>query len=980
VLIKIQAIGKRIIALLRGRVGWLLRFLITAGLFFVIFRYMVKPQEFFQALPQVLVGWLVVALLVKWTGILAAILRWDLLLRAQGIRVPFTRLVASFLVGRFFGMFTPSTLGLDVYRAYDMGALARNAIGSVAVIVVEKITGFFTLSLLVLVTLPAGVRFIAPQLVLFVGLVFFLPVAVAFVLLLWPNAFERLLRLNFPGKARVEKWLRQAVAAITTYRHHRRSLWLAVLLGLVVHGATAVMYYCTARAVQAPVSLADMLFVGPLIIVSTVGIPTMGGEGARELSSLVLLERVGVPRALGGLIGHLGFWSGEFLPVVLGGLILALRPAATRPTPLPPEEANLGPGPSPTQDAARSRRFLRDGLLPGAASGALAIVLLGIVETLYLTARNGNAAFLAALPHAGLLYGAIGLVGGAGLGTLLWFFFRTRPAGEAAGPVSRWTAGLLLAGLGLLVARYRILRDIFEEKLRTFSPQGLLVHAALLLGALALLGVTLLAGKRLTRTRAGRFLAHGGCFLAVPVLLGGAFLAAALVQPHTTPEPARPLSADLQGRPNIVLIGIDALRADRLSCYGYDQQTSPNMDALATEGVLYRNMLSQSSWTRPSFATILTSLYPSSHTAVSKVSRLPQSALTLAEVLQKAGYRTGGFADNINIAPIFGFGQGFDSYTYLEPVLPLGASDTSSELALYQAARRGYYLLVGEQVWVQEYYQDAATVTTAATEWLAAHRGERFFLFLHYMETHDPYMEHPYNGVGYARASDQNPDPALAPTFSALYDGEVRYVDEYIGELFAFLKEAGLYEDTLIVLTADHGEEFQEHGGWWHGQTLYEEQIRVPLIIKYPGRARAGTVVEEYARSLDIAPTVVDVAALSIPGVWQGRSLWSDTEPPAYFFAEEDLEGNVIRAVQQGDYKLILTNRDNPRGLPAEALYNLDRDPGEHDNRVQEEAGWAATLREVLGRAQAEALAQRLRAEQGTIDEEAEELLRKLGY
>jgi uncharacterized protein (TIRG00374 family) len=970
---KPQTIVKRIVALLRGRVGWLLRLVFSAGLFFVIFRYLVKPQELLQALPQVLVGWLVVAALVKWTGILSAVLRWDLLLRAQGIRVPFPRLVASFLVGRFFGMFTPSTLGLDVYRAYDMAALAQDAIGSVAVIVVEKITGFFTLSLLVLITLPAGLRFVAPQVVLLVGLIFFLPVAVAFVLLLRPGLLERLLNLNFPGKARVEKWLRQAVTAITAYRDHRRYLWLAVLLGLVVHGATALMYYCTARAVQASVSLADMLFVGPLIIVSTVGIPSVGGEGARELSSLVLLERIGVPRVLGGLIGNLGFWSGEFLPVVLGGLILALRPV--RPQTAPKGEIGVEKRP-----AAPARHLFRDGLLPGVASGALAGMLLGMCETFYLALLNGNAAFLSALPYACLLYGAMGLVGGAGLGLVLWLVCRTRTPNDLAGTVARWTAGLLLAGVGLVVARYHLVRDVFEERLSTFSLAGILVHVGLLVGAMALLGLVVLLGTRLGRTRAGRFLAHGGSLLVALVLLGAAFLGAAWAQPHPAAEAPKPIPDALRGKPNVILIVVDTLRADRLSCYGYAGSASPHIDALAADGVLYRNMLAQSSWTRPSIATILTSLYPSSHTAMSKPDRLPQGALTLAEVLQEAGYRTAGLADNINIAPLFGFDQGFDSYTYLEPQLPLGASDVSSELALYQAARRAYSMLTGGRVVVQEYYQDAATVTAAARGWLTGHQGERFFFFLHYMDPHDPYMVHPYNGVGYARASNQNPDPALAATFSALYDGEVRYLDGYLGELVSFMRQAGLYEDTLIILTGDHGEEFQEHGGWWHGQTLYEEQLRVPLIVKYPGGARAGAQEEAYARSLDVAPTIVDAIGLPLPDTWQGRSLWSATEPPAYLFAEEDFEGNIIRSVQQGSHKLILANRDNPRGLPAEALFDLAADPGEQRNVAQGEAGWASTLHEVLQRAQEEALSRQLAGESGTIDREAEELLRKLGY
>jgi uncharacterized protein (TIRG00374 family) len=955
-LLVIRTIWKRAVALLRGWVGWVLRIVVTVALFYVMFHFFVQPQELLQALGGVLIGWLLAATLVKAVGIVSAILRWDLLLRAQGIRVPFLRLVASFLVGRFFGMFTPSTLGLDAYRAYDIGVRARDGIGSVAVIVVEKVTGFFTLSLLVLVTLPAGLSFVSPLALLSIGLVFCLPVALAFLLLLRPGLFERLLGWRFPGKARVEKWLRQAVAAITAYRDHRRYLWLAVALGLLVHGATALMYYCTARAVQAGVSLADMLFVGPLIIVFTVGIPTLGGEGAREFGGLGLLTRIGVPEGGAWLVGHLGFWFGELPPVVLGGLILALRPAAER-------------------GRREGRRYLRDGLLPGLAGGGLAGLLIGIGEVVALAASEGGAGYLTALPYAALLYAALGLLGGAVLGSLLYAF---TAAGQCA--AGRWTCALLLAGMGGLVARYRLVRDVFEERLQTFSPQGLLVHAGLIAGAAGLAALVLFLARLVQRTRAGRLLARGGVFVLMAILVGAAFLTAALAQPRPAQAPVEAIPQALRDKPNVILIGVDTLRADRLGCYGYPEKNSPAIDALAADGVLYRNMLAQSSWTKPSFATIFTSLYPSSHTAVSKANRLPQGATTLAEVLRAAGYTTGGIADNINVAPLFGFDQGFDSYNYLEPDYPLGASATSSELTFYQALRRVYAFLTGDRVVVQEYYQDADTVTRAALGWLEEHRGGRFFLFLHYMDPHDPYMAHPYNGVGYARASNQNPDPGMAPTFSRLYDGEIRYLDQYLGQLFAWLKQAGLYEDTLIVLTGDHGEEFQEHGGWWHGETLYEELLRVPLIVKYARGARTGTEVAEVARSLDIAPTVVDALGLSIPSTWQGRSLWSATEPPAYTFAEEEFEGNVIREVQQGPRKLILANRENPRGLPAEALFDLSTDPGEQHNVAKVEAGWVSTLREVLQRAQAEALAQRLEAEAGSVDSKAQEMLRKLGY
>lgn len=319
----------------RGKLGWILRIALTIALFGVMFTFFVDMEELLQDLRRVVVGWLLVAMLVKGAGIFASIWRWDQLLRGQGYRAPLGYLTGSFLVGRFFGMFLPSTLGLDGYRAYDLARQARDAIGSVAVIVVEKITGFFTLSLLILITLPAGLRFLPGKLLAVIFVIFCVPVIASFFLLLKPGlverALNRLLGLHFPGQGKIEGFLRRAVAAVTVYQDRRGVLLRAVLLGLVVHASTALMYYYCALAVGVEAGPDDMLFVGPWIILATVGLPTMGGEGAREFTALGLLMRIGVPESAAWLVGHLGFWAGEFLPVVLGGLILALRPGQLRP-------------------------------------------------------------------------------------------------------------------------------------------------------------------------------------------------------------------------------------------------------------------------------------------------------------------------------------------------------------------------------------------------------------------------------------------------------------------------------------------------------------------------------------------------------------------------------------------------------------------------------------------------------------------------
>jgi arylsulfatase A-like enzyme len=542
-------------------------------------------------------------------------------------------------------------------------------------------------------------------------------------------------------------------------------------------------------------------------------------------------------------------------------------------------------------------------------------------------------------------------------------------------------AGVFLP-LGFVVVRYRLYRDLLHEGIRTLSPQGLLFHAGLLLifGIVALFFVWLWRRPVLRPLTGPR----GAVATLALVLALGAVVSFAFRPGQTLATAPEGIPPGLEGAPNVILIGVDTLRADRLSCYGYDSQT-PNIDALAGDGVRYAAMTAQASWTKPSFATIFTSLYPSSHTATGKPHRLPQAVTTLAEALSASGYHSGGFADNPSISASFGFDQGFADYVYLEPDYLLGGSEAASQLALYQVLRRGWAMMSGEGIYVQNFYQDASVVNHRALDWMERNKHTRFFLFLHYMDPHDPYFEHPYNGYGHARASDQNPDSSLAPEFSHLYDGEVSYLDEYLGQLFDWLKAEGLYEEALVVLTSDHGEEFQEHGGWWHGQTLYQEQIAVPLIVKYPAGAVEGSrspsqVVDDLVRSLDIAPTILDVSGLSIPEAMMGRSLWGATDPVSFAFSEEDHEGNVLQSIRTPDRKLILANPDNPRGLPAEALFDLDSDPGEQRNLATTAPDQTDVLRGALQDLLALARQRAVAGEMGSLDAAVQERLRDLGY
>jgi uncharacterized protein (TIRG00374 family) len=315
---------------LKKILSWVLRFAITIGLFVLLFTRFVDARQVLAKLENLSLGWILAALAVQGCAISASVLRWNILLRGQGISVPRGHLLSTFLIGRFFGTFLPSTIGLDAYRTYDIARRTRATTESLAIIVVEKIIGFFALSTLVLVTLPVGLGFLPRQAVLLIFGAFCVPVTLSFALLLEPRLILRLLDLPFPFKSKIEGKLRHAANAVTIYRSQKRSLMLAVVCGILVHLCTTLLYYCTARAIGASVRLLDILFVGPLMIVATVGLPSIGGVGVREFTMVGLLARIGVPESSAFTLGHLGFWVGLAWSLV-GGVLYLVRPASYQP-------------------------------------------------------------------------------------------------------------------------------------------------------------------------------------------------------------------------------------------------------------------------------------------------------------------------------------------------------------------------------------------------------------------------------------------------------------------------------------------------------------------------------------------------------------------------------------------------------------------------------------------------------------------------
>lgn len=985
-------------------VKWSIKFSITIGLFVLLFRpdlFGLSKKfinvEFSDVLEEIrglrmasFIPWMLAAFLIKGSGMLASMRRWDLLLRGQGIIVPFKHLVGTFLIGRFFGTFLPSTIGLDFYKTYDIARHSKLISANVAVVFVEKIIGFFSLSLLLFVTAPFGTRFIPPQAVIGLLVLFAIPITVSFTVLLFPGAVIWFLNHSFMRIEILDRRLRSAVDAVSAYRNQRPLLMRAVGYGIIVHAATAFMYYATARAIAAQVHFGDIMFVSPIMIAATVGVPlSMGGEGIREGTFIYLLNRVGVVSSSAFILSHLGFWVGEIISLA-GGVIYMLRPAGYRPKLAGHAiEALEREGHAVGESSGTTGRWsakqgspgaaLYDALLLGLVSG----IVFGLCESIVVLAGYSDIEW-GVVWFAVATYGLAGVGVAAGSALILLFLGKWEKTFHECLP--QISATVVFGLFALIVGRFRIRRDLFAEQV--LGKLGLLLD----LGLLTLVGlVVLLLGIAFASrwwsigSNQGRRVAHGVLTLAV---------ALAAVSFATTPGDPRERVSDsfagtkpvltVQDKPNILLIAIDALRADALGCYGAEGNPTPNIDAFAAESVQFDRTFAQCSWTRPSFATIFTSRYPSSHTAKYKFSRLPDEVVTLAESLQAAGYQTIGLANNTNLAPAFNYQQGFDRYDYLAPDPFFAASTSASRLVSYQILRK-FQAAFGKAVPdINYFYRDAAYVNQAALQSLSELDAERpAFLFVHYMEPHDPYLPHPDDGSGVARARTPNPDPAEARRLRALYDGEVRYLDGYLGALLAAIRETPFARNLLIVITSDHGEEFQDHGGWWHGTTLYEEAIHVPLLIQLPDRARSGETIYDLARLLDLTPTLLARVGVPAAEEMQGKDLFAvDGAPTAYVFAEEDHEGNVIHALRGDRWKYIEANPKNPRKLEPKELYDLNLDPGERENKAHE-----TDLNFVADRMGGELQKTKEAAASGavvevttTLDREISERLNALGY
>ena len=1003
--------------------GFLVKIGIIAGLFVVIFSPEtlgmkslfgdVSPGDVWHALrdagnagPGMLIFWLGCATAVKLLGISAGIMRWRILLAGQGVRIPVPYLAYQWFMGRAIGLLLPGTLGLDGYRLVESSRYTKEPVKCATVIAVEKLIGIIALSLLVFATFPLGFKYLQFNIALLaVIMIVLLGIVVASLLLLLNPRVIQVLVAVVPVPEFARGLVNKLGQAATAYAGQKSSLFAALFFGVLVHLGTCSMYFFTFMAIRASnVSVADIFFVSPLLITASVLAFTISGLGVREVAfGLVLGGTAGHAEAILG--GHLGLWSGELIPFMMSIPLLLFGGRPDRETLKKEREAvgaQIRAEVNPLGaflDAEEVNRYRREvfGLVfCGAGMGILAGALIAVLESAWILKFLPGLQTWGMFPWGVIAYGMIfgcvgvGIAGGLLFLALLVDRFPTWPASAAIVYAATFATGALVIGL------FRYQRDILAGHAMTGRDYAILFTAcwgvALILGAIAYLKTEFMRQRfRFTVPR-----------LTVTCVAGWLLIFGAVAAVVAWAAPGKP---DIQfapqvksSGPNIILCAIDALRADYLRLYSPDAEAdTPNLDTLADESVLFYNAFSQASWTKPSFGTIFTGVYPTTHGATSKTTALFPDVETLAEVLAQEGYFTKGFSNNPNMTKVFGMHRGFTDYVDLKPSLLFAAPESAVHLSMYGLLRKVFMTLEGKlrggRLRITDYYQPAASITDTALEWLDSDEVPQeapFYLYLHYMDTHDPFMDHSDPGVGYARARMENPDPdKFKEKMRQAYISEIEYLDRYLGALFAGLKKRGVYDNTAIVFLSDHGEEFFDHGGWWHGLTLYEEMLRVPLLIKMPAGVQGGTVNQNLARLVDVAPTILQLAGAAPGSGMVGKALCDANGVVAdagttYSFAENDFEGNRQQAVRSLDAALITANEDNPRGVQPVAFYDMQQDPHQQQNLADtpEAAEKVGEMQQIIQQYQQMILegAPEPGPNTGVMDPQLQQQLEALGY
>lgn len=482
---------------------------------------------------------------------------------------------------------------------------------------------------------------------------------------------------------------------------------------------------------------------------------------------------------------------------------------------------------------------------------------------------------------------------------------------------------------------------------------------------------------------------------------------------HPSAKQIRSSPSDL----NAAVVLWDAVRFDHVGCYGYFRNTTPNLDALAEQGVLFENAIAHSSRTKESVPSLFTSLLPSSHNVKHITDALPKNLLILPQAFKAAGYRTAAISFNPYISPPYGYKKGFNHFlTHSEEFIKINKTVLGHLLEL---SRR--LPLVGEWTFSLLKFTrtnllsesslastDAATITDKAIQWLEKNPRQAFFLFLHYEGGHAPYeapeeyarlfgneydedriTQHPESAGIFLPFQEGEPVPADdREKMVAQYDAKIRYHDDELGRLVGYLRESGLLEKTLLVIVSDHGEDFYDHHGWGHGHSLYEELIHVPLVLYAPEYLPQGRRVEDLCGLTDLFPMVLNLCgmgqSLDLPYTLDGRDitpLVKATSGPEhgrrYVLSELTQGQNFARALRGERYKLIAVESGGEERI---MLFDLEQDPDEQKDISQEQPELSARLFKLMQERIEQAENRSFKPQRTSLDAQEKKALRSLGY
>lgn len=593
------------------------------------------------------------------------------------------------------------------------------------------------------------------------------------------------------------------------------------------------------------------------------------------------------------------------------------------------------------------------------AGGALTLVIAFSANVLaYPSPEIGQTAlFCVSLVFAALLVGSV----------------RSGKFSERLGFLTNpWIIAAVLLTLGQMFGLMKLREDGSPA-----SSKVTLLSAALIVGVVAIVLGAVVAGRRLRPRLARRSLgklAPAGAALGLAA--GLLLLSAWLGRGADMLTEASAAGAPRFSQPNLVILVMDTVRADHLSLYGYPRKTTPNLEALARDSVVYTNAIAPSDMTLSSHGSLFTGLYAGWHgahcspPAASYGRAMDPKVTTLAEILNKEGYSTTGVSANLYLRENFGLQKGFQTFQIPRPVPILSAE---SWYLLRRSMRRGLNHFVDTAQFDRLFArsEDVNQLTFRLINEGVLNRGP-FFLFVNYMDAHFPYVPPaPFDGRFPGRIRSMTQDDLTAVQeqvvrgegmsagehahFISQYDGGIAYVDAHVGQVVRWLKRRGLYDNTMIVVTSDHGEAFGEKNLVLHGNSIYQNLLHVALVIKYPRQRRTG-VVRDPVSLIDVAPTVLASLGYPTPKQMQGRDLldpkplsprqlFSESYPcPALHRSDCPPEGCLARAIFSWPFKYTVSSNGRRE------FFDVGTDPKEDHNLLEKDAIAAKELNLEMGR------------------------------